>query len=71
MTTVPLLLNEDAELGALPNYNEAVNGKKTGQTHTSDTTAIPPDFFYTDFGKTATSIGVVALANVSIRLGNK
>ncbi|VDN25977.1 unnamed protein product [Gongylonema pulchrum] len=69
MATVPLLLNEDIELGSPPHYDEAVNGKRKNETHAPDKAAIRPGFFHGDFGEAAAGMGAVAFANLAIRLG--
>lgn len=63
--TVPLLLEEDIELGLPPSYEEAADGKRTLHSR-----PLQHHWFF-DFnsGKAMTNLTPVIFANVAIRLG--
>ncbi|VDM09719.1 unnamed protein product [Wuchereria bancrofti] len=63
--TVPLLLEEDIELGSPPSYKEAVDGERTLQNRSLQRHW----FFDFNFGKATANFAPVIFANVGIRLG--
>uniref|UniRef100_A0AAF5PK51 Uncharacterized protein n=1 Tax=Wuchereria bancrofti TaxID=6293 RepID=A0AAF5PK51_WUCBA len=64
--TVPLLLEEDIELGSPPSYKEAVDGERTLQNRSLQRHW----FFDFNFGKATANFAPVIFANVGIRLDN-
>ncbi|VDM92054.1 unnamed protein product [Onchocerca ochengi] len=62
MATVPLLIEDDIELGSPPSYEEVANGKRTLQNH-------PIWSFNSNSEKTITNLAAVIYATVNIRLG--
>ncbi|VDK59633.1 unnamed protein product [Anisakis simplex] len=72
MATIPLMLDQDVELGELPSYDEATKRQNaTGEAPSKQSrhNNIRDAFFREQFAKDATMAGAVAYASISIRLG--
>ncbi|MFH4976454.1 hypothetical protein AB6A40_003163 [Gnathostoma spinigerum] len=66
MATIPLMSDQDVELGTLPSYDDVITGKKSGTTVGSKR-QLP--FLGEHLADDAAEATAVAYANVSIRLG--
>ncbi|KAM3728753.1 Transmembrane BAX inhibitor motif-containing protein [Dirofilaria immitis] len=66
MATVPLLLEEDIELGLPPSYEEAASEKRTSQNHSMQH---HPWFFDFNSNKATANLAPVIFATVAIKLG--